>query len=102
MTKVRVSIRKVGISIDKAIEMAKDYAEGLEHFRVQAFKLGSDWPITSWSTCAGDDVMDIGKYGYTMKDEMIIRRNINTEECDMFKVLDDNTGRTIATILVNG
>lgn len=102
MTKVNVSVRKIGVPMAKAISIAQDYAGSLEYFRVQAFKLGSDWPVTSWATCSGDDVYDIGKFGYTMENEIIVKRNINAEECDMFKVINDNNGKTVATILVNG
>ena len=35
MTKVNVSVRKIGVPMAKAISIAQDYAGSLEYFRVQ-------------------------------------------------------------------
>ena len=98
--KVKVKVRKantssVGLSIGAAFMLARDIADQLDHFRVQAWKDDAEMPVHTWGSMAGDTVSEIGRHGAWGP-------AFTDGECDFIKVIDDDLNKVIETILVNG
>lgn len=83
----KVNKNNVGVTVEEAFEQAREIASTIEHFRVRLWKTGRVTPRAFWSWM-GDDIADI-------------RPIFNKGEYDVITVSDDDTNKTISTILVN-
>lgn len=97
---MKVTVRKantqnVGMSIHEALAKARKIAEGIEFFRVQAFKTGNEWPVASWAAMAGDAAEEVLKHSAWGAD-------YTADELDLIKIIDDDSQKVVDTILVNG
>lgn len=93
--KVRKASTSCGLTIGAAFMLTKDIASQLEHFRVQAWKKDGEWPVATWGTLNGDTVGEIGRHGAWGP-------VFTAGECDIIKIIDDDSNTVIETILVNG
>lgn len=87
--------QNTGVTIQQAYERACEVASKLKHFRVQAWMIGEDWPRASWCTLGGDNPNEVLKHG-------VWGPIYNADEVDIVKVIDEDSGKVVDTILVNG